>query len=103
MYYKLYVVIIWLILLSQFLLQDFSVTLFLHQEWIDYRLKFKNSYVKRLQLDPKDMDRIWTPDTYFVQAKNGYKHDITKANTFLHVYANGTVLYSIRSVSGYFS
>lgn len=75
---------------------DFSVTLFLHQEWSDYRLKFNNSYVKRLQLDQKDIDRIWTPDTYFVQAKTGSKHDITKANSFLHVECNGTVLYSIR-------
>ena len=51
-----------------------------------------------LQLDHEDIKRVWTPDTYFPESKDGYFHELTKPNVLMHVSSNGTVLYTVRSV-----
>lgn len=76
--------------------QDFSVTLDLFQEWTDHRLNFEDSSLEQIQLDQKDIKKVWTPDTFFLQAKNGKLLDISKANTYLHIMKNGSVIYAMR-------
>ncbi|XP_076118132.1 glycine receptor subunit alpha-2-like [Mytilus galloprovincialis] len=75
---------------------DFSVTLDLFQEWTDHRLNFEDSSLEQIQLDQKDIKKVWTPDTFFLQAKNGKLLDISKANTYLHIMKNGSVIYAMR-------
>ncbi|XP_064607950.1 glycine receptor subunit alpha-2-like [Liolophura sinensis] len=76
---------------------DFSVNMFLRQQWTDYRLHFHDLIpTSIIQLDSRFLDNIWVPDLYFVNGKNGKLHDITMPNRLIHVYKNATVLYNIR-------
>ena len=52
----------------------------------------------RLEVDSKMLDMFWIPDLYFVNDKEASIHDVTMANRMLHVYRNGTVRTSSRSV-----
>ena len=54
--------------------------------------------LERLEVDSKMLDMFWIPDLYFVNDKEASIHDVTMANRMLHVYRNGTVRTSSRSV-----
>src|SRR5688572_23196097 len=43
-----------------------------------------------------DPERIWKPDLFFSNEKEGHFHDIIMPNVLLRIYPNGNVLYSIR-------
>ncbi|KAL8577408.1 hypothetical protein ACOMHN_060230 [Nucella lapillus] len=76
---------------------DYSVELFLTQEWIDSRLNFGNvSDLKWLEVDSKMMDDVWVPDVYFRNEKSGSFHDVTVPNKYMHLYPGGRVIYSVR-------
>ncbi|KAJ8298416.1 hypothetical protein KUTeg_024947 [Tegillarca granosa] len=76
---------------------DFSVDIFLRQQWVDPRLQFHNkSTIPWLELDQKLIDKVWIPDTYFSNEKKATFHQVTVPNRLLHLYKNGTVFYSIR-------
>ena len=47
----------------------------------------------------KDLDKIWLPDTYFVNAKDSSFHFVTKENKLAQVGPNGLISYRIRLVS----
>lgn len=74
---------------------DFSITCYLRQKWIDHRLNFSHPNIT-LELTQDEINSIWTPDTFFPESKKGDLHTITKPNTLMHIYHNGTVLYSLR-------
>ena len=76
-------------------MQDFSLTFFLRQEWLDRRLAFNYTNIN-LELDQTSIKEVWTPDTYIQESKIGALHQITKPNTLLHILSNGTVKYSMR-------
>ncbi|KAL8566714.1 hypothetical protein ACOMHN_050362 [Nucella lapillus] len=77
---------------------DYSVELFLTQEWIDERLHFANisSELKWLEVDSKMMADVWVPDVYFRNEKSASFHDVTVPNKFMHLYPGGRVVYSVR-------
>lgn len=66
------------------------------EEWEDERLMFKHPSLKYINLSPGQ--RIWMPDTFFQNEKDGKKHDIDTPNVLLRVYGNdsGHILYSVR-------
>ncbi|XP_071125831.1 glycine receptor subunit alpha-2-like [Mytilus edulis] len=74
---------------------DFSITCYLRQRWVDHRLNFSHPNIT-LELTQDEISSIWTPDTFFPESKKGDLHTITKPNTLMHIYHNGTVLYSLR-------
>ncbi|XP_052077660.1 glycine receptor subunit alpha-2-like isoform X1 [Mytilus californianus] len=74
---------------------DFSITCYLRQKWVDHRLNFSHPNIT-LELTQEEINSIWTPDTFFPESKKGDLHTITKPNTLMHIYHNGTVLYSLR-------
>ncbi|OXB75467.1 UNVERIFIED_CONTAM: hypothetical protein H355_016528 [Colinus virginianus] len=39
---------------------------------------------------------LWVPDTFIVDSKKSFLHDITVENRLIRIYPNGTVLYAIR-------
>lgn len=43
-----------------------------------------------------DPSKIWKPDLFFSNEKEGHFHDIIMPNVLLRIYPNGEVLYSIR-------
>ncbi|XP_046373873.1 glycine receptor subunit alpha-2-like isoform X6 [Haliotis rufescens] len=76
---------------------EYSMSIYLRQNWTDGRLLWSDhTNLTRIEVDTKLMDRVWTPDLYFVNEKQAIMHDVTVANKLLHLYPNGTVQSSIR-------
>ncbi|XP_052794159.1 glycine receptor subunit alpha-2-like isoform X2 [Mya arenaria] len=76
---------------------EYSMDIFLRQKWEDRRLEYGNtSELPWLELDNKIMGSVWVPDTFFPNEKNARVHDVTVPNKMMHLYKNGTVVYSIR-------
>ncbi|XP_064423001.1 gamma-aminobutyric acid receptor subunit pi, partial [Latimeria chalumnae] len=73
---------------------DYTATIFLRQRWIDERLLFEGN--KSLSLDGRLVELLWVPDTFIVDSKKSFLHDITVENRLIRIFANGTVLYAIR-------
>lgn len=68
----------------------------LRQKWEDMRLKFEHFKANSLELDQKMIEKIWVPDSFFPQEKQAKIHEVTVPNRLLHIYKNGTVVYSMR-------
>lgn len=68
----------------------------LRQKWEDMRLKFEHFTTTSLELDQKMIEKIWVPDSFFPQEKQAKIHEVTVPNRLLHIYKNGTVVYSMR-------
>lgn len=68
------------------------------QSWRDDRLTFKDPLHKIpfLEIDPKNMVAVWVPDLYFVNEKSAAFHEVTVPNKLMHIYENGTIIYSAR-------
>ena len=66
------------------------------EQWNDNRLQFDdmNGQIRYLVLT--DQMRIWIPDLFFKNEKEGHFHEILMPNVLLRIYPNGDVLYSIR-------
>lgn len=73
---------------------DFSLDVFLTQQWVDERLDHGTS--NTITVNYKDLDKIWLPDTYFVNAKDSSFHFVTKENKLAQVGPNGLISYRIR-------
>ena len=76
-------------------LQEYSMTVYLRQVWKDDRLQYNPStYEKKIILDRRQFDRIWTPDLFVRNLKAGVFHTITVPNRLLRLSPDGTILYS---------
>jgi cation transporter family protein len=80
--------------------QEYSVQLSLRQEWTDDRLAFgKMRQYKDWGLNSitlTEQERIWKPDLFFRNEKEGHFHKIIMPNVLLRIKSEGQVLYSIR-------
>lgn len=74
--------------------QDFSLDVFLTQQWVDERLDHGTD--STITVNYKDLDKIWLPDTYFVNAKDSSFHYVTNENKLLQIGPNALVSYRIR-------
>ncbi|XP_078413815.1 gamma-aminobutyric acid receptor subunit delta isoform X3 [Cetorhinus maximus] len=77
---------------------DYTMTVFLRQIWKDERLSYNHTN-KTLGLDSRFVDKLWLPDTYIVNAKSAWFHDITVENKLIRLQPDGVILYSIRITS----
>ncbi|XP_020903514.1 glycine receptor subunit alpha-2 isoform X2 [Exaiptasia diaphana] len=76
---------------------QFRVSFFYRMYWRDERLSYEETgYKKRLALNAKMVEDMWIPDIYFVNEKDGTKHDLTKQNEVVRVWPDGKVFHSIR-------
>uniref|UniRef100_A0A671P895 Gamma-aminobutyric acid receptor subunit pi n=1 Tax=Sinocyclocheilus anshuiensis TaxID=1608454 RepID=A0A671P895_9TELE len=73
---------------------DYTATIFLRQRWTDERLVFEGN--KSLSLDGRLVELLWVPDTFIVDSKKSFLHDITVENRLIRIFPNGTVLYALR-------
>ncbi|KAM7439671.1 hypothetical protein ABFA07_010991 [Porites harrisoni] len=73
---------------------DFLLDIFFRQEWTDERLD--HGLNKTMFLSNTVIDRIWMPDTYFVNAKHGSFHKITTHNIMIMIMPGGVVKYNAR-------
>ena len=44
----------------------------------------------------QDSRKVWMPDTFFRNEKDGQFHNIIMPNLYIRVFPNGDILYSIR-------
>ncbi|GCB79291.1 hypothetical protein scyTo_0015955, partial [Scyliorhinus torazame] len=77
---------------------DYTMTVFLRQIWKDDRLSYNHTN-KTLGLDSRFVDKLWLPDTYIVNAKSAWFHDVTVENKLIRLQPDGVILYSIRITS----
>lgn len=78
------------------ILQEYSVQLTFREQWLDERLKF-NDFGGRLKyLTLTEASRVWMPDLFFSNEKEGHFHNIIMPNVYIRIFPYGSVLYSIR-------
>ncbi|XP_021920388.1 glutamate-gated chloride channel isoform X7 [Zootermopsis nevadensis] len=76
--------------------QEYSVQLTFREQWIDERLKFNDFGGKIKYLTLTDAARVWMPDLFFANEKEGHFHNIIMPNVYIRIHPQGSVLYSIR-------
>ena len=67
--------------------------------WRDKRLAYKDKVdpsIKELRLNSKMVESVWTPDTFFRNAKKSIAHKITVPNRLLRLDPEGNILYTMR-------
>lgn len=74
--------------------QDYTATIYLRQRWTDQRLVFEGN--KSVTLDARLVEFLWVPDTYIVESKKSFLHEVTVGNRLIRLFSNGTVLYALR-------
>ncbi|KAM4807251.1 gamma-aminobutyric acid receptor subunit delta isoform X2 [Urocitellus parryii] len=77
---------------------EYTMTVFLHQSWRDSRLSYNHTN-ETLGLDSRFVDKLWLPDTFIVNAKSAWFHDVTVENKLIRLQPDGVILYSIRITS----
>ncbi|KAF6108853.1 gamma-aminobutyric acid type A receptor subunit delta [Phyllostomus discolor] len=77
---------------------EYTMTVFLHQSWRDGRLSYNHTN-ETLGLDSRFVDKLWLPDTFIVNAKSAWFHDVTVENKLIRLQPDGVILYSIRITS----
>ncbi|XP_033632192.1 gamma-aminobutyric acid receptor subunit alpha-6-like [Asterias rubens] len=75
---------------------QYTMDLYFRQLWTDERLKFPGDIVDELSLNSEMVDKLWVPDTYFVNEKSAKFHDVIYKNTLIRIRQNGDILYSTR-------
>ncbi|KAI1289713.1 Glutamate-gated chloride channel [Halotydeus destructor] len=75
---------------------EYSVQITFREQWIDERLQYDDMKGQIKFLVQTDPSKIWKPDLFFSNEKEGHFHDIIMPNVLLRIYPNGEVLYSIR-------
>ncbi|GAB0198852.1 gamma-aminobutyric acid receptor subunit delta [Grus japonensis] len=73
---------------------EYTMTVFLHQSWRDDRLSYNHTN-ETLGLDSRFVDKLWLPDTFIVNAKSAWFHDVTVENKLIRLQPDGVILYSI--------
>lgn len=67
---------------------------FLRQLWIDPRLAHKQG--RTFTISNRILNRIWLPDTYFVNSKESKFHKVTHENKLLEIATDGLVHFNSR-------
>ncbi|XP_074601859.1 glutamate-gated chloride channel-like isoform X2 [Brevipalpus obovatus] len=75
---------------------EYATQLTFREEWLDDRLKYDNRDGQIKYLTLTDPSRIWLPDLFFKNEKEGHFHDIIMPNVLLRIHPDGRVLYSVR-------
>ncbi|XP_034235441.1 glutamate-gated chloride channel isoform X2 [Thrips palmi] len=75
---------------------EYSVQLTFREQWLDERLKFNDFGGKIKYLTLTDAARVWMPDLFFSNEKEGHFHNIIMPNVYIRIFPYGSVLYSIR-------
>lgn len=75
---------------------EYSVQLTFREQWLDERLRFNDFGGKLKYLTLTEASRVWMPDLFFSNEKEGHFHDIIMPNVYIRIFPYGSVLYSIR-------
>ena len=73
------------------------VLLLIKFENVSLKFSFFSYFTGRFKyLTLTDPQKVWMPDTFFRNEKQGHFHSILVNNVYVRVFPNGDVLYSIR-------
>ncbi|XP_030746298.1 glutamate-gated chloride channel isoform X5 [Sitophilus oryzae] len=75
---------------------EYSVQLTFREQWLDERLKFNDFHGRLKYLTLTEANRVWMPDLFFSNEKEGHTHNIIMPNVYIRIFPYGSVLYSIR-------
>ncbi|XP_019489056.1 PREDICTED: gamma-aminobutyric acid receptor subunit pi-like isoform X2 [Hipposideros armiger] len=73
---------------------DNTATIYLRQRWTDPQLVFEGN--KSITLDARLVEFLWVLDTYIVESKKSFLHEVTLGKRLICLFSNGTVLYVLR-------
>ena len=75
--------------------QDFSISFYLRQLWTDPRLEFSHfqSAPSKVNLGQDSWEKLWTPDVFFRNLKDGEYVDITVSNRLMTLHVTGEIFY----------
>uniref|UniRef100_A0AAF5Q3K3 Ligand-gated ion channel 50 n=1 Tax=Wuchereria bancrofti TaxID=6293 RepID=A0AAF5Q3K3_WUCBA len=75
------------------LTQDFEIDLYINEFWEDPALifDFMEPCKPNISFDEKVLQKLWIPNTCFINSKNAAIHESPFRNVFLMVFANGTL------------
>ncbi|KAH7952264.1 hypothetical protein HPB52_020986 [Rhipicephalus sanguineus] len=66
------------------------------EQWRDERLQYDDLGGQVRYLTLTEPDKLWKPDLFFSNEKEGHFHNIIMPNVLLRIHPNGDVLFSIR-------
>lgn len=75
---------------------ELKVQLALRLTWTDTRLQYAGNGSTYITLQSDTPQKPWTPDIFIHREKESILHSITKPNTYIRAYPNGTLRQSIR-------
>uniref|UniRef100_A0A1I8I862 Gamma-aminobutyric acid receptor subunit beta n=1 Tax=Macrostomum lignano TaxID=282301 RepID=A0A1I8I862_9PLAT len=79
---------------------DYSVNIYLRQEWFDPRLQYNKSEIGRnkdcVKLEDKIWEKLWVPDVFFRNEKKADFHHVTIPNRFINLYPSGKLWYVMK-------
>ncbi|TMS37609.1 hypothetical protein L596_004505 [Steinernema carpocapsae] len=75
------------------LTQDFEIDLYINEFWEDPALVFDymNPCKNNISFDDKVLQKLWIPNTCFINSKTAQIHESPFRNVFLMVFSNGTL------------
>nr|XP_018905083.1 PREDICTED: gamma-aminobutyric acid receptor alpha-like isoform X2 [Bemisia tabaci] len=76
--------------------EEFTMDLYFRQSWLDSRLKFRLHGVEEISMSWLFVDKVWKPDTFFMNGKKSSLHKITSPNKFVRLRKNGYLTLSMR-------
>lgn len=74
----------------------YQMDCYFRQSWVDKRLEFDAGEIETLRVSITFLEKIWKPDTHFLNGKQSYLHTVTSPNKLLRVNKDGRILYSMR-------
>jgi len=75
---------------------EYSTILTFREEWMDDRLQYDDYGGKIKYLTLTEQEKVWMPDLFFSNEREGHFHDIIVPNVYIRIFPNGKILYSIR-------
>ena len=78
--------------------EKFTLDCYFRQYWTDPRLSFNESVLDELAMNWQFLDKIWRPDTFFLNGKDSYLHKIAVPNRFIRIAPSGRISFSQRLI-----
>lgn len=77
--------------------KSYTMDVYFRQIWYDSRLQYQLPGLHEFSMSWLFLDKVWKPDTYFMNGKKSHLHRITTPNKFLRLRQDGYIVYSMRS------
>lgn len=78
---------------------EYTIDCYFRMKWYDPRLMYANSswkHVEDITLHYDLVNKVWTPDAFFRNAKDAKSHMITMPNRLVRIHPEGRALFSQR-------